>query len=167
MFALANTFPGRVAIVTGADGKSAKRVTQRELRAWRSFLLAHATVTKVLEAELVADHGLSLPEYSVLVTLVEAPDHRLRMTDLAERVLLSRSGMTRLVDRMQKNGLVQRVTCDGDGRVTYAQLTDAGYQRLRECTGTHLRGVREHVTGKLGEAELDRLYTLMNRIAKT
>jgi DNA-binding MarR family transcriptional regulator len=105
-----------------------------------------------------------MPEYSVLVTLVEAPDHRLRMTELADQVLLSRSGLTRLVDRMQRSGLVDRFKCPSDARGMHAVLTDLGYQRLKESTGTHLRGVREHVTGQLTEAELDQMQSLMNKL---
>jgi DNA-binding MarR family transcriptional regulator len=135
------------------------------MEAWRSFLSAHATVTKRLESELLEEHRMSLPEYSVLVLLVEAPEHRLRMTELAGGVFLSRSGVTRLVDRMQSDGLIERTTCATDLRVTYAQLTERGYARLRECSGTHLRGVRQHVTGKLAPEDLEQLKTLMKRIS--
>jgi DNA-binding MarR family transcriptional regulator len=141
-----------------------QRVTKQEIDAWRSFMRAHAIVTRKLECELLAQHQISLPEYTVLVRLLEAPDRRLRMTDLAEGVFLSRSGMTRLVDRMQSDGLIERTTCATDLRVTYAQLTERGYARLRECSGTHLRGIREHVTGKLGPEDLEQLDTLMTRI---
>jgi DNA-binding MarR family transcriptional regulator len=142
-----------------------RMLTERELRAWRSFLRAHARVTRALEAELVAEHNLSLAEYDVLVHLAQAPDRRLRMTDLAARVLISRSGLTRLVDRMERGGLVERVSCDSDARGTFAALTEAGYQRLRSTAGTHLRGVREHVTGQFDGEELDRLFELLSRLA--
>ncbi|HZG93485.1 MAG TPA: MarR family transcriptional regulator [Mycobacteriales bacterium] len=144
---------------------STRMLTDRELRAWRSFLRAHARVTRALEAELVAEHNLSLAEYDVLVNLTQAPDRRLRMTDLAARVLISRSGLTRLVDRMERAGMVERVSCPSDARGTFAALTDAGYQRLRSTAGTHLRGVREHVTGQFEGQELDRLFELMSRLA--
>jgi DNA-binding MarR family transcriptional regulator len=144
---------------------AAQRITNKEIDAWRSFLRAHATVTKKLECELLAEHQISLPEYTVLVRLLEAPDRKLRMTDLAEGVFLSRSGMTRLVDRMQTDGLIERATCATDLRVTYAQLTDAGYRRLKACTGTHLRGVRRHVTAKLAPAEVEQLGALMTLIS--
>lgn len=139
-------------------------MTKQEIDAWRAFMRAHAIVTRKLECELLAQHQISLPEYTVLLRLLEAPDRRLRMTDLAEGVFLSRSGMTRLVDRMQKDGLIDRAICESDLRVTYAQLTDRGYQRLKECSGTHLRGIRQHVTGKLAPAELDQMHALMSRI---
>lgn len=141
-----------------------RRLTEREMRAWRAFLRAHSAVTRVLESELIAQHSLSLPEYGVLVTLVEAPDHQLRMTELADQVLLSRSGLTRLVDRMQRSGLVDRRPCASDARGLNAVLTDLGYARLKESSGTHLRGVREHVTGLLDDGELDQLYALMSKL---
>ena len=139
-------------------------LTARELRAWRAFLRAHAQITRALEADLLAEHQLSLPEYDVLVHLLEAPERRLRMTDLAARVLISRSGLTRLVDRMERSGLVQRVSCPSDARGTFAELTEEGYTRLRESAGTHLRGVRDYVTGQLRDDEQDLLFTLMSRI---
>ena len=134
------------------------------MRAWRAFLRAHSSVTRLLESELIAEHALSLPEYGVLVTLVEAPDHKLRMTELADQVLLSRSGLTRLVDRMQRSGLVDRRPCTSDARGLNAVLTEVGYARLKESSGTHLRGVREHVTGQLSEVELDQLFALMSKL---
>src|SRR5687767_3327298 len=99
-------------------------LSSAELTAWRTFLRAHAQVTRRLEADLVAEHDLSLPTYDVLVQLSEAPDRRLRMTELAERVLLSRSGLTRLVDRLEREGLVHRQACPSDARGTHAVLTD-------------------------------------------
>jgi DNA-binding MarR family transcriptional regulator len=141
-----------------------RRLSDREIRAWRAFLRAHSTITRALENELLAAHSISLPEYAVLLSLVEAPEHRLRMTELADLVLLSRSGLTRLVDRMQADGLVDRFRCPSDARGMHAVLTDRGYQRLKECSGTHLRGVREHVTGQLTDEEIDQLQALMTKL---
>ena len=141
-----------------------RRLTEREIQAWRSFLRAHSTITRALETELVDAHALSLPEYGVLLTLVEAPEHRLRMTELADQVLLSRSGLTRLVDRMQRGGLVDRFPCPSDARGMLAVLTDLGYKRLKASSGTHLRGVRRHVTGQLTATELDQLQALMTKL---
>jgi DNA-binding MarR family transcriptional regulator len=121
---------------------------------WRSFLRAHAHLTRVLEAELLEAQRLSLASYDVLVQLAEAPDHRLRMTELADAVLLSRSGVTRLVDRLERDGLVARARVDTDGRGVVAILTQAGYERLRDATGTHLSGVARHFAGRLDEADL-------------
>ena len=140
-------------------------LSSTELAAWRSFLRAHATVTRRLEAELVAEHDLPLASYDVLVQLSEASCHALRMTELAERVLLSRSGLTRLVDRLERDGLVGRRACPDDARGTLAVLTDAGLARLRAAWPTHLRGVAEHVTDKLSTEELATLEELLGRLA--
>lgn len=121
---------------------------------WRSFLRAHAHASRLLEADLLAEHDLPLTSYDVLVQLVEAPNRRLRMTELAERVLLSRSGLTRMVDRLTSDGLVVREPCETDARGSFAVMTDAGYERLREASRTHLRGVKAYVTGLWDEQAL-------------
>jgi DNA-binding MarR family transcriptional regulator len=143
---------------------SATALTERELGAWRSFLRAHAQITRKLEADLVAEHDLPLPSYDVLLQLAEAPGRRLRMTDLADRVLISRSGLTRLVDRLEREGLVERTACPNDARGTNAVLTEGGLRRLRIVAPTHLRGVSEHVTSRLSEPELDQLKELMLKL---
>lgn len=117
-----------------------------ELAVWRLFLRAHAHASRLLEADLLAAHDLPLTSYDVLVQLVEAPGRRLRMTELADRVLLSRSGLTRMVDRLTSDGLVVREPCETDARGSFAVLTDFGYERLREASRTHLRGVKAYVT---------------------
>ncbi|MBC7373861.1 MAG: MarR family transcriptional regulator [Frankiales bacterium] len=139
-------------------------LSSAELTAWRTFLRAHATVTRRLEAELVLEHDLPLASYDVLVQLSEAPDRRLRMTELADRVLLSRSGLTRLADRLERDGLLVRRACPSDARGTLAVLTDAGLERLRAAWPTHLRGVAEHVTGRLTSAEVDQLSLLLGKL---
>lgn len=131
---------------------------------WRTYLRAHATVTRMLEAELLAEQNLSLPAYDVLVQLAEAPGRRLRMTELADAVLLSRSGVTRLVDRMERAGLVCRVPVESDGRGVAAQLTPTGFDRLRTAARTHLRGVGRHFVARLTPADLaalERISTLL------
>jgi len=140
------------------------RPSTGELVAWRTFLRAHAQLTRRLEAELLAEHDLPLPSYDVLLQLAEAPGGRLRMTELADRVLLSRSGLTRLVDRLAREGLVQRQACPQDARGTHAVLTGAGRERLRAAAPTHLRGIAEHVTGKLDPAEVATLTALLGRL---
>jgi DNA-binding MarR family transcriptional regulator len=142
----------------------APRLTEVELGAWRSFLRAHARITRALEAELVAEHDLPLPSYDVLLQLAESPARRLRMTELADRVLLSRSGLTRLVDRLEREGLVERAACPGDARGTLAVLTDAGFARLRTAAPTHLRGVSEHALSRLTPAEVAQLRDLMGKL---
>jgi DNA-binding MarR family transcriptional regulator len=135
-----------------------------EMRAWRAFLRAHSAVTRVLEAELEAEHGLPLASYDVLVQLAERPGRALRMSDLAEAVLLSRSGLTRLVDRLEREGLVRRESCPSDARGTFAVLTDEGLARLRASAPTHLAGVREHVTSRFTPTELTVLAGLLERL---
>lgn len=151
-------------------GSGATRVpepppTPAQLDAWRAFLRAHAVVVRALEAELLAEHDLPLASYDVLVHLAEAPQRRLRMTELAERVLLSRSGLTRLVDRLERQGLVERRACPSDARGTHAVLTDTGRARLRAAAPTHLRGVAQHVTSRLSADELAQLRAVMERLA--
>jgi len=139
-------------------------MTPADLTAWRTFLRAHATVVRRLEAELVAEHDLPLASYDVLVQLSEATDRRLRMTELADRVLLSRSGLTRLADRLEREGLIERKACPSDARGTLAVLTPAGLARLRAAWPTHRRGVAEHVTGRLSAAELVQLSELLGKL---
>lgn len=138
--------------------------TAAGMTAWRSFLDTHARITRQLEAELMSEEDLPLASYDVLVQLAEAPERRLRMTDLAGAVLLSRSGLTRLVDRLTRDGLVARQACEDDARGTYAVLTPAGLARLRKASKVHLRGVEEHMTGRLTEAELVTLSSLLDRL---
>lgn len=140
-------------------------VPPAQLAAWRSLLEAHARTTELLAAELREEHDLPLAWYDVLLHLNEAPDRRLRMQELAGRVLLSKSGLTRLIDRMEREGLVIRAACPSDRRGTFAELTSTGHERLRETAPTHLRGVREHVADLLDDDEAATLERLLRRIA--
>jgi len=154
----------------GVESRStvvATRPDPTALVSWRVFLHAHAVVTRRLEAELMEEHTLPLASYDVLVQLVDAPGRRLRMTELAGAVLLSRSGVSRLVDRMQRDGLVSREAATEDGRGMYAVLQPAGLARLREATPTHLRGVAEHMISKFTAGELDDLRALLERLCDT
>ncbi|GAB3596944.1 MarR family transcriptional regulator [Angustibacter peucedani] len=139
---------------TTSSSRRGRRPAPAELAAWRSFLRAHAAVTRRLEAELQAEHGVPLAVYDVLVQLVEAPGRRLRMTELAGAVLISRSGLTRLVDRMVRDGHVHREPDPDDARGVWAVLTPAGYDRLRTASTTHLDGVARYVVDRLEPAEL-------------
>jgi DNA-binding MarR family transcriptional regulator len=121
---------------------AAVTATDPRLEAWRSFLHAHALLSRRLDEELQAGHQLSLAEYDALLQLVNAPGHRLQMSVLADRVLLSRSGITRLVDRLVAAGMVERSACTTDARGAEAALTSAGHARLRAAAVTHLDGVR-------------------------
>src|SRR4051794_509272 len=116
---------------------------EAEVRTWVRFLQAHAAITRELEAQLVGAHGLTLSDYDVLVQLARAPEGRLRNIDLARAVLLTRSGITRLVDGLEKDGLVSRCSCPSDKRGTLIAITDEGMEKLREAAGTHIQGVRE------------------------
>jgi DNA-binding MarR family transcriptional regulator len=116
--------------------------TEHELAAWRGMLQVHARVTQQLDAQMHAEHGLSVSAYEVLMFLADAPRHRLRMSDIAERVLLSRSGCTRLVDRLVELGYVTRCAASTDGRGLYAELTDAGLEKVTAARATHHEGVR-------------------------
>jgi len=109
------------AIQPPSRSRKTPRLSAEQLAAWRAFLRAHSRVTRQLETDLVGEHGMPLASYDVLVQLVEAADHRLRMTELAERVLLSRSGLTRLVDRMEREGLVAPAAEAGKPREVLVQ----------------------------------------------
>ena len=140
------------------------RLTGTELRAWQALLHAHHQVVGQLDADL-DEYGLSFGSYDVLLRLARAPEHRLRMSDLADRVLLSPSGLTRLVDRLERAGLVERSRFDGDARVTLAALTDRGREVLRRAARTHLRGIRKHFTGRLSEAQLRNVAAALETVA--
>jgi len=139
-------------------------LSDAELAAWRGFLRVHAALAKQLDAELEASHGLTLSSYEVLINLQSAPDKRLRMADLAERSLLSRSGMTRLVDRLEKQGLLARDHCVSDARGCFAVLTGAGEAWLAKARPTHLDGVRERFLAHLGPEDYERLGDLWERM---
>lgn len=121
--------------------------------AWRTFLTAHATIIRALEAELEADQDLALSDFDVLAQL-QIAGGTLRMRDLADRVLLSRSGLTRRIDRLEGAGYVQRTACETDRRGSYARLTDAGRDRLTNALPTHLRGIEDHFIAPLDANEL-------------
>lgn len=144
----------------------ARELKPTELRAWRAFLDAQATVLRRLEADLVAADGMTLAEFDVLIQLRLAPDHRLRMTDLSERVRLSPSGITRLVDRLAKTGLVKRGRCASDRRGTWAILTAAGRGRIDHVTPIHLRGVRDHFARRMSAVQMSNLAAALEGVAR-
>ncbi len=137
------------------------------LAAWRAFLEAHARVSRRLDDELRAEHSLSLPEYDALLQLATAPGGRLRMNVLADRVLLSRSGVTRLIDRLVADGLVERTACTTDGRGAEAVITRSGASRLRDAAPTHLRGVREYFLETVVAEDLPALERSLAAVAKS
>ena len=112
------------------------------LEAWRSYLQSHASIVRVLDAELAAEHGLTTRDYEVLLYLSQADGHHLPMSALAESTMLTRSGITRLVDGLVEAGLIERVACPNDARVSYAQLTEHGATKLRRAGCSHVASIR-------------------------
>jgi DNA-binding MarR family transcriptional regulator len=130
--------------------------TTPELTAWVGLLRGHATTTRRFNAELVAEHGLTLNDYEVLLHLSRADDRRLRRVDLAERVLLTPSGITRLLEGLERAG--------SDARVTYAQLTDAGEEKLLEAAESHVGAIRLFFRDRFSREELVALGGLLERL---
>lgn len=153
-------------MATPADTRTEpiRELAPEELGAWRGLLRVHSALVKALDAELLAAHALPLTSYEVLINLQAAPGRRRRMAELADGVLLSRSGMTRLVDRLERDGLLERDACTDDGRGTYAVLTDKGQALLAEARRTHLDGVRERFLRHFEENELRTLAGLWERV---
>ncbi|MFP5362011.1 MAG: MarR family winged helix-turn-helix transcriptional regulator [Thermoleophilia bacterium] len=151
-------------MATVSDSEELHQLTPRELRAWRGMQRAQAALAKALDAQLEAAHGLQLSSYEVLMYLADAEHERMRMCDLASSILLSRSGLTRLVDRLQREGLLERVACSDDARGAFAKLTPAGRDKLRAARATHLAGVRAMFLELFGPEELDRLGDAWDRV---
>ena len=150
--------------VTGAPAAAVVSAKDWRLSVWRSFLRTHTHLLRQLERQL-QDHGkIALGGYDVLVQLAEAPDNKLRMSELADAVLLSRSGLTRLADRLQKDGLVARQPDPEDARGMYTVLTAKGRDTLRDASVVHLAGVADLVLTRLSEAELRQLEALMIKL---
>jgi DNA-binding MarR family transcriptional regulator len=135
-----------------------------EMEAWAGFLRAHASLVRELDDELTREHDLPLSSYDVLVQLASAPDGMMRMSQLADAVLLSRSGLSRLVARLVDQGLVERRECASDGRGAWATLTDEGGRRLDEARSTHRAGVRERFLSRLSESQQRQLGAAWRRI---
>jgi DNA-binding MarR family transcriptional regulator len=138
--------------------------TSAAIDAFVRLVRAHAAVTRQLSAQLSADHGLNISAYEALLRLARAPDSRLRRVDLANGLLLSAGGVTRLLDGLERDGFVARNECASDRRVSYAVLTPAGRAKLREASKSHVRQIRELLGGPYDEDELDQLVALLNRL---
>jgi DNA-binding MarR family transcriptional regulator len=147
-----------------ASLQTSVNLTAAELGAWRGMLRVHTALVRGLDAELAAAHDLPLSSYDVLVTLESAPGRKRRMAELADSVVLSRSGMTRLVDRLERDGLLERDLCTDDGRGCYAVLTDKGAELLATARPTHLDGVRERFLRHFSEDELRVLARFWERV---
>ena len=134
------------------------------LDAWRSYLQSHATIVRLLDAELVSEHGITTRDYEVLLYLAQAPGRKLPMSALAESTMLTRSGITRLVDGLVAGGFIERVSCSNDARVSYAQLTDQGFAKLRAAGCTHVGSIRRLFLEHFDADEIGRLATLLGRL---
>jgi DNA-binding MarR family transcriptional regulator len=133
-------------------------------QAFGALLRAHMSATKQLNAQLVSDHGLTLSDYGVLLQLAWAPDRRLRRVDLADRILLTASGVTRLLDGLESQGFVERAACDSDRRVVYAVLTESGLAKLREAAATHLPQIEALFGVRLADDDLETLVDLLGKL---
>jgi DNA-binding MarR family transcriptional regulator len=135
-----------------------------DLTGWVTFLRAHAAITREMSAQLQREHGLTLHDYEVLLHLSRADGLMMRRVDLAQSVLLTASGITRLLEGLERAGFVEKATCLSDARVSYAKLTDAGWAKLRAAAVTHYRGVDELFTSRYSGSELERLAQLLARL---
>jgi len=143
---------------------SPSRLSPEELGTWAGFLRTHARLVRELDDELRSRHELPLTSYDVLVQLESAPERSMRMSELAQAVLLSRSGLTRLVDRLERQGLLERSECPDDARGSFAVLTGKGLALLGEARGTHLAGVRRLFLERLEPDEAELLRTVWDRL---
>ncbi len=134
------------------------------LEAWRSYLQSHASILRELDADLLVQHDLTTRDYEVLLYLAQAEDRRLPMSALAESTMLTRSGITRLIDGLVARGLIERVSCPNDARVSYARLTDPGHEKLRQAGCTHIASIRRLFLEHFSPAEVELLASLLGRL---
>lgn len=140
------------------------RLDGAALEAWRSYLQSHASIVRVLDAELAAEHGMTTRDYEVLLYLSQAEGRAMPMSALAESTMLTRSGITRLVDGLVQAGWIERVACPNDARVSYAQLTDRGYEKLRQAGCAHVRSIRRLFLENFTPDEVELLAGLLSRL---
>ncbi|HXO08627.1 MAG TPA: MarR family transcriptional regulator [Solirubrobacteraceae bacterium] len=140
------------------------RLEGAALDAWRSYLQSHASIVRMLDAELVAEHGMTTRDYEVLLYLAQADERKLPMSALAERTMLTRSGITRLIDGLVGAGLIERVACPNDARVSYANLTDAGYEKLRGAGCAHVLSIKRLFLEHFTPEEIEQLAELLSRL---
>jgi len=134
------------------------------VHAFAALLRAHAAATRRLSAQLTTDHGLTISDFEVLLRLARAPDRRMRRVDLAQQVVLTASGVTRLLDGLERSGFVARDSCDSDRRVVYAVLTEAGLAKISEAATSHFAQVDEMFGARFEAAELDELASLLSKL---
>jgi DNA-binding MarR family transcriptional regulator len=146
---------------------SPQQLPSAPIQAFVRLLLGHAAATRELSADLVREHGLTINDYEALLRLSRADDHRLKRVELAESLLLTPSGVTRLLDGLERASYVEKGSCDSDARITYAVLTDAGQEKLREASGSHIEQVRAFFEQRFNEDELETLVDLLGRLPET
>lgn len=140
------------------------RLEGTPLDAWRSYLQSHAAIVRELDAELVAAHGMTTRDYEVLLYLAQADEMKLPMSALSERTMLTRSGITRLVDGLVDSAMIERVSCSSDARVSYARLTPEGYEKLRQAGCTHVKSIERLFLAHFTPEELQQLSSLLSRL---
>jgi len=143
---------------------TSSRLDGAALEAWRSYLQSHASILRELDASLLAAHGMTARDYEVLLYIAQAPERRLPMSSLSERTMLTRSGITRLVDGLVSAGFVERASCLRDARISYAELTDAGYEKLREAGCTHVASIQRLFLERYNAEEIETLAALLSRL---
>jgi DNA-binding MarR family transcriptional regulator len=141
-----------------------ERLEGAALDAWRSYLQSHASILRALDAELVAEHGMTTRDYEVLLYLAQASERQLPMSSLAEQTMLTRSGITRLIDGLVEAGWIERVPCAEDARISYARLTNPGYEKLRQAGCAHIESVRKLFVEHFSSEEIEQLATLLGRL---
>lgn len=146
---------------------SSQVLTQQQdlaLDSWVRLIRGHASATRAISAQLVAEHGLTINDYEALLHLAKAEGGRMRRVDLAERLILTASGVTRLLDGLEAGGLVERASCATDRRVTYAVLSETGRTKLREASKSHIADVRAFFDERYTAEELEQLAKLLGRL---
>jgi len=146
---------------------STQQTVEPKLVAWLSFLRAHAAITRELSGRLELQHGLTLSDFDVLAQLFHTPGHQLRRVDLARTVLLSASGITRLLDGLERAGWVEKGDCSTDARVTYAVLTKAGHAKFQAARGSHHGDIEELFGSRFSDEEREALGQLLGRLPMT
>jgi DNA-binding MarR family transcriptional regulator len=139
----------------------------QQLESWIAFLRSHSAITRELSVQLQREHGLTLNDYEVLLHLSHAEGGMMRRVDLAESILLTASGITRLLEGLERSGYVCKHACTSDARVSYAKLTEEGREKLRDASVTHLRGIDELFLGRYSGSELATLAELLSRLPVT
>jgi DNA-binding MarR family transcriptional regulator len=134
------------------------------VEAWIHLIRGQSAATRAVNAQLVADHGLTINDFECMLLLARADDRRMRRVDLAEQLILTASGVTRLLDGLEKEGWVDRANCASDRRVTYAVLTDEGHGKLLEASKSHVADIRSFFEARYSNEELDQLAALLGRL---